>query len=69
MVVRAQGQGALFTVITFPVLLPVLLMNIHCTATLFGGALPAAPELAFLAAFDAAWIVGGSLLFDYLWQE
>lgn len=69
MVLYAQGKHALFTVLTFPVLLPQFLCAISATAKLLAGSAPEYRELLFMAGYDAAVVAAGVLLFDYLWQD
>ena len=68
MVARSGAKGALFTVITFPVLLPLFLAAITATAHALdgGGELS---ELLFLGCYDVVVVAAASLLFDYLWQD
>jgi heme exporter protein B len=68
MVMYAEGKHAIFTVLTFPVLLPQFLSAISGTARILAGDMPNYTELLFMAGYDAAMIAAGVLLFDYLWQ-
>lgn len=69
MVARAGGQGALFAVITFPLLLPQFLTAIAATAQVFDNTRPGSDIFLFMAGFDAAVLAAASLLFDYLWSD
>lgn len=69
MVAHTQGKGPLFTVLTFPVLLPLFLTAIQTTAKVFAGGLPATSQMLFLAGYDVCVIIAASLLFDYLWSD
>ncbi|MBP2635428.1 MAG: cytochrome c-type biosis protein CcmB [Firmicutes bacterium] len=69
MVMYAQGKHAIFTVLTFPVLLPQFLSAINLTAKILSEDMPELSELMFMAGYDAAVVAAGILLFDYLWQE
>lgn len=69
MVMYAQGKQAIFTVLTFPVLLPQFLSAINATAKVLLGNPPEMKELIFMAGYDAAVIAAGILMFDYLWQQ
>lgn len=69
MVMYAQGKQAIFTVLTFPILLPQFLAVIGATAQILAGGVPEYTELIFMAGYDAAVVAAGVLLFDYLWQE
>ncbi len=68
MVLPAQGKHTIFTVLTFPVLLPQFLSAIGATAQVLDGSMPESSVLVFMAGFDAAVVAAGVLLFDYLWQ-
>lgn len=69
MVMYAQGKHAIFTVLTFPVLLPQFLSAISATSKILSGSAPEYSELVFMAGYDAAVVAAGVLLFDYLWQN
>ena len=69
MVCRAGGKGAIFSVITFPLLLPQFLMVIAATARLFDGALPAIQDIVFMVGYDITVLIAASILFDYLWFD
>lgn len=62
-----EAKGSLFTVITFPVLLPLLLMCITATGQILANIAPGWHIFCFLAGYDVTIIVVSSLLFDYLW--
>ncbi|SDE56826.1 heme exporter protein CcmB [Sporomusa acidovorans] len=68
-VMYAQSKQAIFTVLTFPVLLPQFLSAINATAKVLAGGAPEMAELVFMAGYDAAIVAAGILLFDYIWQE
>ncbi len=68
----AQGQGAresLFSVILFPLLLPVLLGGIRIFAGCFSGepALDQGLWAGVIMAFDAVFTAAGAFLFPYLY--
>ncbi|WP_094604241.1 hypothetical protein SPSIL_036810 [Sporomusa silvacetica DSM 10669] len=69
MVVSTGAKGSLFTVITFPVLLPQFLTAITATGLILSGIAPNWREFFFLAGYDVTIIVIASLLFDYLWYD
>lgn len=69
MVARAQGQHSLFTVLTFPILLPQFLGVINATATILGGNIPNLSQLIVMAGYDGVIIIASYMLFDYLWYE
>ena len=64
---ESEGKGALFTVLTFPVILPLFLMAIRATDTIFDGLLPELSQIVFLAGYDVTVVVVASILFDFLW--
>lgn len=68
-VARTEGQGTLFAVLTFPILLPLFLSSINATAKILSGATPGTGQLVFLVGFDSVLIAVSSLLFEYLWCE
>ncbi|CQR71783.1 CcmB protein [Sporomusa ovata DSM 2662] len=69
MVCQAGGKGALYTVVTFPLLLPQFLMVIAATACIFDGILPGVQDFVFMAGYDITAIIAASILFDYLWEN
>lgn len=69
MVCRAGGKGALFTVITFPLLLPQFLMAIAATTLVFDGNLPGIKDFVFMTGYDITALFAASILFDYLWYD
>ena len=68
---KAGAKGALFTVLSFPILLPVLVGGISATrlavreATLSS----ASSELQMLFAYAVVVITASILLFDFVWSE
>lgn len=67
---RSGGRAALFTVISFPVVLPVLWTAIHATAlSLERGAGSGADGLLFLLAFSGVMVAVSYLLFESIWTE
>lgn len=70
MVAKAGGKGALFTIISFPVLLPVLWLSISATASSLEPSGHADyGTLVFLLAFSGFITAISFLLFRYVWQE
>lgn len=69
MVAQTQGKGALLSVLTFPILLPIFLLAIQTTEQILSGFTPYWSSLIFLVGYDAVMIVASSVLFDYLWYE
>jgi len=69
-VARAGGKAALFTVISFPVLLPVLWICISTTSTILLGAdADVAGSALFLLAFSGALVAVSYMLFEHIWSE
>ena len=68
---KSSSKGALFTVLSFPILLPVLISGINAAkkslqTAEFSAALP---ELQTLVSFDVVIITASLLLFDFVWNE
>ena len=70
-IAKAAVKGALFAVLSFPVLVPLLLTVVRATQKVFDGyaAAEILTELQFLLAFAVVMIVGSALLFKFVWQE
>jgi heme exporter protein B len=69
-VARAGGKAALFTVISFPILLPVLWISIRASSALLSGAHAAVTEsVLFLLAFSGALVAVSYMLFEHIWSE
>ncbi len=68
---KASTKGALFTVLAFPILLPVLITGISATKTVTQAAtiVEVQGELQALFAYGVVIITAGILLFDYVWNE
>lgn len=70
MAARAGGKGALFTVISFPVLLPPLWTAISLTkASIEGAGRSYTDSIFFLLAFSGAVIFISFIIFRYIWLE
>jgi heme exporter protein B len=70
LIIQAQSQGALFTIISFPLLLPVLLFCIQLTTAAFTPEPTAAMQpLLFLFVYDLVMLGISSVLFDYIWYD
>jgi heme exporter protein B len=69
MVARASVRGALFAVLSFPLLLPLLIAAIGGTQAALdpAGAASAASEIKLLSAYALAMVTGSWLLFDFVW--
>lgn len=69
MVAKAGGKGSLFTIISFPVLLPVLWISIASTTSALGPAAPSYRSPVFLLAFSGFISVISFLLFRSVWID
>jgi heme exporter protein B len=70
-VAKASVRGALFSVLSFPLLLPVLVTAVQGTEAALRGASWAegAAFIRLLVAFTGAMVATGLLLFEYIWSE
>ena len=66
-IAQARGKGTLFSVLAFPVLLPLLLLAVELTRQAVGGD-PAGVALAQLILYDASVTVAGLMLFPAVWN-
>jgi heme exporter protein B len=68
---KASAKGALFTVLSFPILLPVLIAGINGTkiAVYENSFLAVSGELQMLFAYAVVVITAAILLFDIVWKE
>ncbi|SFM25489.1 heme exporter protein CcmB [Pelosinus propionicus] len=69
MVAKTQGKHALFTVMTFPILLPQFLSSISTTAKILMNVKPDVSDIMFMAAYNVVLMIASSILFDYLWYD
>lgn len=69
MVAKTQGKNALFTVLTFPVLLPQFLSCISATANILSDLPLDGSEVVFMVGYNVVMMIASSILFDYLWYE
>ncbi len=68
MAAKAGGRASLFTVISFPVMLPVLMTAVASTAACMDrSAYAALGDIGFLLAFSGAVIAVSYLIFEYIW--
>ncbi len=69
-VAKAGGKGSLFTVISFPIVLPVLWIAINSTSQALGDSQFADyKNIIFLLAFSGAITALSYILFDHIWME
>jgi heme exporter protein B len=68
---KANARGALFTVLAFPILLPVIVAGISGTkiAVTKNAIGAVGDELQMLFAYGVVVITGAVLLFDFVWKE
>lgn len=69
-IAQARGKATLFAVLSFPVLLPLLLIAVELTRDAFAGAAPAAAAVALrqLILYDATVTTAGLMLFPIVWN-
>jgi len=70
-IAKASSRGALFTVLSFPILLPVLISGISATkiAAIQVTFAAASGEIQALFAYGVVVITASILLFDFVWNE
>lgn len=66
-VAQAQGRGALFPILAFPVLLPLLLLSVELTRGAVAGSVGDG-VLTNLFLYDGAMAVAGLMLFPLVWN-
>jgi heme exporter protein B len=66
-IAQARGKGTLFAVLSFPVLLPLLLLAIELTRNAVAGT-PAGLALAQVLLYDAMVTTAGLMLFPAVWN-
>ena len=70
-IAKASVKGALFSVLSFPILMPLLITLVSASEKIFEG-LPlaeVAAELQFLIAYAVVMITASIMLFKFVWQE
>jgi len=68
---KANAKGALFAVLSFPILVPLLITAIPGSSAALGGG-PLAkglPHLRVLVAYAGAMITASVLLFEFIWED
>ena len=69
-VAKAGGRGSLFTIISFPIILPILWTSINATfQSLEDAAYSGYGNIVFLLAFSGALISLSYMLFEYIWMD
>ena len=68
---KASSKGALFSILSLPVLLPVLITGIHATKIILFGDQPVqvTEEIKILFAYAAIVTTASIMLFDFIWKE
>jgi heme exporter protein B len=66
-IAQARSKGTLFSVLAFPVLLPLLLLSVELTRLAVAGS-PAGVALPQLLLYDASVTVAGLMLFPAVWN-
>jgi heme exporter protein B len=71
LVAQTSNRGALFVVLAFPILLPLLVCAINGSAAAFLGIRPAdvTANLVVLGAYFVATVTASIMLFEYVWNE
>jgi heme exporter protein B len=70
-VAKSNVKGALFTILSFPPLLPLLITCIRGTRLALEGAETAAagPELQLLVSYSVVMVTASLMLFDFVWSD
>ncbi len=70
-IAKASVKGALFAVLSFPILMPLLMVLVVATEKIFDGAAlgDLQTEIQFLIAYAVVMVVGSLMLFKFVWQE
>ena len=66
-IAQARSKGTLFSVLSFPVLLPLLLLAVELTRNAVSGE-PAGVALSQLMLYDASVTIAGLMLFPAVWN-
>ncbi len=66
-IAQAQGRSTLFSVLAFPVLLPLLILAVELTRNAVAGA-PAGVALVQLLLYDGVVTIAGLMLFPVVWN-
>lgn len=67
----ATVKGALFTVLSFPILMPLLIAVVEITKVSFAGGTfgEASSAVQLLAAYDVVMVTISVMLFDFVWRQ
>lgn len=66
-VARARARTALFPILAFPVLIPLLLLAVELTASAISGE-PVVGPIVELLLYDASLVVASLMLFPFVWN-
>jgi len=71
LIAKATGRGALFSVLAFPILLPVIVLGISATRVAFKNPLAPLiiPEIQTLIAYCVIVVTASFLLFEHIWND
>ncbi len=69
MLKSAMGKPSLFTILTFPIVLPQFLNAINATAAILSGCAPTIQETLVMLGYDSIMIVIGYIFFEDIWYE
>jgi heme exporter protein B len=70
MIAQASARGALFSVLSFPLLLPLMITAIKgCEKAAVGMNNPGWPEVRIAVAYSIVMIVMSLFLFPLIWEE
>lgn len=71
LIAKANSKNALFPVLSFPIILPVILLGIQTTIQSFTGATfaEARNDFQMLFAYSGLMVLASYFLFDFVWQE
>lgn len=69
MVARATVKGALYAVISFPLLAPVLFAAVHGTDLALSGSGSPASDIRLLFYYSASVIIASLILFRFVWED
>lgn len=70
-IAKASVKGALFSVLAFPILMPLLISLVSATEKLYEGMTfsSVSAEIQFLIAYSVVMITASVMLFKFVWQE
>ena len=68
---KAGAKGTLYPVLSFPILLPLILISVMLTSYSMVGTsfADAVIELAVLACYDVIMLTTSYMLFDFIWKD